>query len=234
MIDKGVQLFFFKDYAFLLREDAFPPHFGGLLLANHIPACKGWDVLDLGTGTGFLAVLAAKGGAKRVVATDLLQSCVECARENVVLNNVELCVSVKKGSLFAPVKGQKFDVVFANVPIMPAPPGKRARDPMSVGRDGGPDGREILFKVIQQAPKYMRRGACIYFSHFDFVDVRETFAFMRRQGLNPRIIAKGRQHLSEVGAERVEYLRTLMKRSPIKEQNGNYFCRRYAVRGLKQ
>lgn len=232
-MDKGLKLFFFKDCAFVLRDDAFPPHFGGLLLANRIPSCKGRDVLDLGTGTGFLAVLAAKRGAKRVVATDVLESCVECAKENAGLNNVESCVHVKKGSLFAPVKGQKFDVIFANVPIMPAPPGKRARDPMSVGRDGGPDGREILFKVIKQAAKYMRHGGSLYFSHFDFVDVRETLAFMRRHGLNPRIVAKGRHRLGEVGAERVGYLRTIMKRSPIKEQNGNYFCRRYAVRGVK-
>jgi ribosomal protein L11 methyltransferase len=54
-------------------------------------------VLDLGTGTGILAIAAARLGASRVLAVDLNPLCVKTSRRNVRLNEVEAVVEVVEG-----------------------------------------------------------------------------------------------------------------------------------------
>jgi ribosomal protein L11 methyltransferase len=73
----------------------------------------GMQVLDLGTGSGILAVAAVKLGAGRVLALDSDQQAVKVARANVVDNDVAGRVSVRRGSL-ADVSGT-FDLVVVNI-----------------------------------------------------------------------------------------------------------------------
>lgn len=72
-------------------------------------------VLDMGTGSGIGAVIAALR-ARRVVAVDINPAAVRCARINALLNQVEDRVEVRQGDLFAPVQGERFDVVLFNPP----------------------------------------------------------------------------------------------------------------------
>ncbi len=74
---------------------------------------KGSTVLDIGTGTGILAITAAKLGAKEVSAIDIDQDAVEAARRNVHLNNVHDAVSVSNTPVWE-VEGP-FDIVLANL-----------------------------------------------------------------------------------------------------------------------
>jgi ribosomal protein L11 methyltransferase len=71
-------------------------------------------VLDLGTGTGILAIAAALVGAKRVLAVDLNPLCVKTARENVKLNHPEGTIRVVEGSA-EDIVGEPADLVFANI-----------------------------------------------------------------------------------------------------------------------
>jgi ribosomal protein L11 methyltransferase len=71
-------------------------------------------VLDIGTGTGILAIAAAKLGARKVIAIDLNQLAVETARKNVLLNGVDDRVEVKWGEAEA-FAGEKADLVLANL-----------------------------------------------------------------------------------------------------------------------
>jgi HemK-related putative methylase len=73
-------------------------------------------VLDLGTGTGVAAIRAALRGG-RVTAVDVNPDAVRCARINVLLNRVEDRVEVRHGDLFAPVAGERFDLVLCNPPF---------------------------------------------------------------------------------------------------------------------
>ncbi len=71
-------------------------------------------VMDIGTGTGILAVSAVKLGAREVLAVDHNELAVETARRNVVLNGVEDRVKVKWGEAEA-FSGEKADMVLANL-----------------------------------------------------------------------------------------------------------------------
>ena len=74
----------------------------------------GAEVLDLGSGTGILAVAAAKLGAGRVVALDTSPDAVAAAEETVRQNGVEGRVEVVPGDISA-VRGRAFDLVLANL-----------------------------------------------------------------------------------------------------------------------
>jgi ribosomal protein L11 methyltransferase len=69
-------------------------------------------VLDFGTGTGILAILAEKLGAAAVLGIDYDDWCIENARENCTIN---LCNRVEIGKGDQPPAGQQFDIVLANV-----------------------------------------------------------------------------------------------------------------------
>lgn len=74
----------------------------------------GHVVFDVGTGSGILAVAAAKLGASKVQAVDLDSVAVKVAKENVAINQVENIVEVARGDLLTGVTGQA-DIVIANI-----------------------------------------------------------------------------------------------------------------------
>lgn len=91
-------------------------------------AGRGRSALDMGTGSGIGAVFAARSGF-RVVGVDVAPDAVRCARINVLLNRLEDRVEVRTGDLFAPVTGERFDLVLFNPPFfrgMPKDPSDRA------------------------------------------------------------------------------------------------------------
>ena len=75
----------------------------------------GDDVLDLGTGSGILAVAAAKLGACRVLALDTDPQAVMAARDNAAANRVGDVVEVWEGTLPESAAGERFDVIVANI-----------------------------------------------------------------------------------------------------------------------
>jgi len=94
----------------LLRTGAF---FAESLNAVLIPPNA--RVLDLGTGTGVAALVAAEW-AGSIVATDINPEAVRAARINALLNRLHARIEVRPGDLFAPVAKERFDVVLFNPP----------------------------------------------------------------------------------------------------------------------
>lgn len=95
----------------VLRTGAF---FAGCLEPD---ALRGRAVLDLGTGSGVCALVAARHAA-RVVAVDISRAAVRCARVNAIANQLEQHVDIRHGDLFSPVAGERFDLVLFNPPFL--------------------------------------------------------------------------------------------------------------------
>jgi HemK-related putative methylase len=96
----------------------------GAFLATHIDprlVAGDADVLDMGTGSGVCAVFAARH-ARRVVAVDVNAAAVRCATINAMLNHVEHKLEVRHGDLFAPVTGERFDLILFNPPFLRGSP----------------------------------------------------------------------------------------------------------------
>jgi release factor glutamine methyltransferase len=79
------------------------------------------EVLDMGTGSGVCAVIAARR-AHRVVAVDINPEAVRCAGINALLNHLEHKVDVRHGDLFEPVHAERFDMILFNPPFLLGPP----------------------------------------------------------------------------------------------------------------
>lgn len=96
----------------------------GAFLAAHIDSrlvAGDAEVLDMGTGSGACAVAAARH-ARRVVAVDINPAAVRCATINALLNHVEHRIEVRHGDLFAPVAGERFDLILFNPPFLRGTP----------------------------------------------------------------------------------------------------------------
>lgn len=118
--------------------------------------------IDLCTGSGAIgaALSAARPGA-RVLASDVDERAVACARRN--------GVEVYRGDLFAPLPDgleERVDVVVGVVPYVPTPDlPLLQRDTFTfespLPYDGGPDGTEILRRVLIGSPRFLRRAGAL-------------------------------------------------------------------------
>ena len=104
-----------------------------LPLGPHVTLLGG-SVLDLGTGCGVVALMLAHALARfdvqRIVATDISERALSFARANARLNGLHGAIEFRQGDLFAPVAGERFDLIASNPPfvITPRSPGDdRAR-----------------------------------------------------------------------------------------------------------
>ena len=74
------------------------------------------DVLDLGCGSGILAIAAAKLGAGKVLALDIDPIAVRAARENAALNGIAQRIAVEQGSLETVISSaRRFDLLMVNI-----------------------------------------------------------------------------------------------------------------------
>jgi len=138
----------------LVPEAVHMPPPSSIELAGMIDVLPGETVLDLGCGAGLLAIAAAKLGAGRVVATDVLPAALKAVRENARSNGVADRIEVRSGSWFEALGVQeRFEVIMATPPQTP---GRRPGDP----RYGGPDGAKHLVHIVTAAPAHLhpRRG----------------------------------------------------------------------------
>ncbi|WUD71524.1 methyltransferase [Streptomyces sp. NBC_00510] len=143
------------------------------------------DVLDLGTGSGVLALAAASRGAARVTAVDASARAVCAARLNARLNGLR--VRVLRGDLTAPVAGRRFDLIVANPPYVPSPYAHHARRGLSLARNAGPDGRALLDRVCAEAPPLLLPGGALLLVQSGLCGVERTLQRLGGAGLRPAV-----------------------------------------------
>jgi release factor glutamine methyltransferase len=124
-------------------------------------------VLDLGTGSGCIAVsLARQHKTARVTAVDLSAAALAVARTNAHKHGVADRVTFDEGDLFAPVAGQAFDLIVSNPPYIAhaefptLDPGVREFEPRSA-LDGGPDGLAVYRRIAAEAAHALAPGGTI-------------------------------------------------------------------------
>ena len=106
--------------------------------------------LDLGTGSGILSLVASRY-SDSVVATDLNERAVACARFNARLNGIEN-IEVMGGDCFAPVAGRRFDLILSNPPFFITP----QTDYMFCDNPMDLDG--LCRRLVKECSEYLNEG----------------------------------------------------------------------------
>ncbi len=111
---------------FVVFRNVFSPKYlpAAESFARALPFRRGMHFLEIGPGIGVVAVAAALAGAERVVAIDINQDAVNNTRANFAKHGVEARADARQGDLFSALRpGEKFDLIFWNVPFFhEAPP----------------------------------------------------------------------------------------------------------------
>ena len=204
--DAGVHLFTWRGCVFRVPDAVQPPKAGSLFFCRSLAVRPGERVLEIGGGLGLAAVLAAKAGAT-VVATDIFAEAVEAIRANAGLNGV--VVDARIGDCYAPVAGERFDLVCTNAPQMPTPTNRARRDAAALADNGGIDGWETLDRVIEGAHRHLRPRGRLVFTLFAFLGQKTAFAKLEAAGLTPSIVAREVQSFPRIGYERLEHIRAI-------------------------
>ncbi len=204
--DAGLLLYAYAGCLFRVPDGVQPPKAGSLFFHRHVHVRAGERMLEIGGGFGLTSVLAAKAGA-RVVATDVVAEAVEAIGQNAVLNGVT--VDARLGDCYAPVRGERFDLICTNPPQMPTPPGRDRDDPVAAADNGGIDGWEILDRVIAGARDHLNPGGRLLFTIFGFLGRKTAFAKVEAAGLLPSVLATEAQSFPRIGYERLDHIRTL-------------------------
>jgi ribosomal protein L3 glutamine methyltransferase len=150
-----------------------PRSFIGELLESHFSGENGEDggslvgdpasvtsVLDLCTGSGCLAVLAARAFPNAEIdAVDISKDALDVAARNIGDYGLEDRVTLHRGDLFKPLGGKRYDLIISNPPYVDAQGmaelPRECRAEPKLAFDGGADGLTIVRRILDQAGQHL-------------------------------------------------------------------------------
>lgn len=170
-------------------EEVYSPSDDSFLIADHLSIQEGNYVLDVGAGTGILAIKAALLGARRVLAVDINPNASRCALRNIRLNGLEDQISVLTGDLFCSLhEDMLFDVVMFNPPYLRTKESEQKRGWLERSWAGGPNGRAVLDRFIAKLPMYLNAGGRLFILHPSY-GVRTTIRKLNEMGMDVSTVA---------------------------------------------
>jgi methylase of polypeptide subunit release factors len=159
-----------------LSEETFKPTLITKMISKHVAIPPGGSVLDLGCGVGVLAIFAARKGASRVVAVDVMEQACRLATGNVLRNGVADRVSVICGSLFEPVGSDTFDLVINDVSGVADEVARLSPWYPPTIPTGGIDGADVIVPMLLESPKHLNPGGVLYFPTGTISNVARTLS----------------------------------------------------------
>lgn len=154
-----------RELLLMSDPEVFRPTLTTTLLTEHAldQDLQDVDALDLGCGSGPIAIALAKSGVRHAWAVDLMPRACELTARNAVLNGLADRITVLQGDLFEPVKGRVFDLIVDDVSGVAA---KVARlsgwFPQQVPL-GGADGSILTVKMLNVVRDYLAPRGSLFF-----------------------------------------------------------------------
>lgn len=148
----------------------------------------GARVLDLCTGSGVVAVAAARAGADEVVAIDVSRRAVLAARLNLLTAGPRTIV--RRGDLFEADPGGTYDLIVSNPPYVPSEDEELPTRGLARAWDGGSDGRVLVDRICDEAPDRLRPGGRMLMVHSNVTGPERTVERLERAGLDVAIVSR--------------------------------------------
>lgn len=168
------------------RDGVYGPREDSYLLATVAATCEGRRVLEVGTGTGFVAAVASRG-FEETVAVDLNPDAVDLAKRNLP------DATVLQSDLFRNVDGT-FDLVLFNPPYLPTDEGTEG----DAALDGGSTGREVLERFVHDLPHYLDENGSALVLVSSITDTEEVERLFAENGFSVEEVASERYFFEEL------------------------------------
>lgn len=143
-----------RDIQIISRKGVFPIFMRSTrLLVTILKSANlnGKKILDLGTGTGILAIFCKKNSNSEVYASDISKKAVQTAKMNAQLNEVQ--IEVRHGDLFTPFEGKKFDLIIFNPPFFPLVPKDKKERTIFAGRK-----YRVIQRFVKELPQFLENS----------------------------------------------------------------------------
>jgi release factor glutamine methyltransferase len=166
-------------------ETVYQPAADSQLLAETVLEHAGLDpgtrVLDVGTGSGYVAGRLHEETGANVLGTDVEPTACRAARER----GVETVRTDVLAGIGGPV-----EVVVCNPPYLPTPPEMEWDDPMESALSGGPDGRRVIDPLLADLPRVLGPGGRAYLLISSLTDPDAVRDYAREAGLESTVRAR--------------------------------------------
>lgn len=157
-----------------------------ILLANFVEEKEGDEIIDIGSGSGIIAVqIALRGKAKKIFCIEIQEKLATCAERNIIINSVEKIVEVVRGDarrikrFFPP---SSFDIAVSNPPYIRRGTGRISS---SMERAIGKYEEFLSISDLLHAARYLLRENGVLYVIYPMKRFKELFAISSHFKLHP-------------------------------------------------
>ena len=168
------------DFTIHTDDNVYVPAEDSYLLAENLEIKENQSVLEIGTGSGIVAMYASRLTDK-VTVTDINFDACELARKNFEANDIKN-IEILFGNLFEPVKNRKFDVILFNTPYLPTEDDEVIDDTINYAFDGGLNGRKVIDLFLNEVGNHLNDGGIVQLIQSSLSGNEETLARLDEMG----------------------------------------------------
>ncbi len=147
------------DFIINTDENVYVPAEDSYLLADNLEINDGQSVLEIGTGSGIVAMYASRL-TDSITVTDINSDACLLAERNFKDNGIEN-IEILFGNLFEPVENRKFDVILFNTPYLPTEEDEVIDDTINYAFDGGLNGRKVIDVFLDEVGNHLNDGGIV-------------------------------------------------------------------------
>ena len=175
------------DFIINTDDNVYIPAEDSYLLADNLEIKKGQSVLEIGTGSGIVAMYASRL-TDNITVTDINFDACELARKNFEANDIEN-IEILFGNLFEPVKNRKFDVILFNTPYLPTEEDEVIDSNLNYAFDGGLNGRKVIDIFLNEVGNHLNDGGIVQMIQSSLSGNDETLEMLDERGFIAEIAA---------------------------------------------
>ena len=169
------------DNVYIPAEDSY-------MLADNLQIKPGQSVLEIGTGSGIVAMYASRL-TDEITVTDINFDACLLAEKNFKDNGIEN-IEILFGNMFEPVKNRKFDVILFNTPYLPTEEDEVLDDTINYAFDGGLNGRKVIDLFLDEVSNHLNDGGIVQLIQSSLSGNEETLEKLDRSGFIAEIAEK--------------------------------------------
>ena len=175
------------DFIINTDENVYVPAEDSYLLAENLEIKEGQSVLEIGTGSGIVAMYASRL-TDSVTVTDINFDACRLAEENFRANGID-GIEILFGNLFEPVKNRKFDVILFNTPYLPTEEDEVLDNTINYAFDGGLNGRKVIDLFLNEVGNHLNDGGIVQLIQSSLSGNEETLEKLDSLGFIAEIAA---------------------------------------------